>query len=148
MRMLQSYFSLVLIPLAVVGGVSSCSFRSNGKAAMAMREVQLSIGEGGGVSGREKTWVLTPDGRVMVSDHTGAVPRQAGSIPARKAASLCKLADSRMQGVVSLTPVGNTYRFIAFSDGQRESRLTWSGELPTMDPSLMRIVRDLEKIRF
>lgn len=127
--------------------VASCALRPAGGGPAAIQDKLLSIGEGGGFSGQERTWVLSPDGRITVIDRIGAPGREAGKLPRWKASALYRDAASRVHGEVALTPVGDLYRFIAFSDGQREARLTWSGDLPPVDPALARLIRELEKIR-
>lgn len=128
-------------------GMVACAPRPSLSAPDQRGEIRLSIGEGGGFSGRERTWVLSPQGRVALIEQVGALGREVGRIQERKASELCREAEARVHGNVALTPIGNTYRFIAFSDGVREARLTWTDPLPSMDPALERIIRELEKIR-
>lgn len=60
-----------------------------------------------------------------------------------EAKSLVNSAGDLIYGEVALNPLGNTYSFIEYISPERSSRITWTGELPTVDPALARLVNDL-----
>lgn len=68
---------------------------------------------------------------------------EVSGISSREAKSLLKTGGEMLFGEVALNSLGNTYSFIEYTSPERSSRITWTGELPAVDPALARLVNDL-----
>lgn len=104
---------------------------------------QLVFGHGGGFTGIETTYILLENGQFWKQDRVGASPVALASISRRQAAEMFERAERHLFGEVSLNTMGNTYSFAGLQLKDRRSRITWSGELPPMDPAFSSLIQDL-----
>ena len=104
---------------------------------------QISFGQGGGFAGMEETIVLLPNGQRFRQNRVGADWVSQSSISRGIAREYFQIAKSRIYGEVALTPIANTYSFIAYRDQDRTARLTWSGAPDNLDPEIARLIEHL-----
>ncbi|MCB0695164.1 MAG: hypothetical protein H6568_15900 [Lewinellaceae bacterium] len=104
---------------------------------------RLVFGSGGGFSGIETSHTLVNSGQLWKQQGVGAPMTEITGISSWEAKSLVNSAGDLIYGEVALNPLGNTYSFIEYISPERSSRITWTGELPTVDPALARLVNDL-----
>ena len=106
-------------------------------------ERQLVFGRGGGFSGLEITYILLENGQFWKEEGVGTSPVALPAISRSQASQLFEKAESHLFGEVSLNTVGNTYSFVGLHMKDRRSRITWTGELPAVDPALSSMIHDL-----
>ncbi len=109
-------------------------------------EKQLTFGSGGGFSGIESTYTLLENGQFWIQNGPGAPASPLPSIARSKAEQFFIAAEEKLFGEVALNPLGNTYRFVGYQTGSRHSRITWTGERPTVDPRIAALIDDLYQL--
>lgn len=104
---------------------------------------RLVFGSGGGFSGMEMSYTLVGSGQLWKQQGIGSTMTEIEGPASMEARTMMKAAHHLVYGEVALNPTGNTYSFIEYSAPNRSSRITWTGDLPPVDPALAQLVHDL-----
>ena len=104
---------------------------------------RLVFGSGGGFAGIETSYILVGSGQLWKQQGVGAPMIEVRGPSSTEAKTLIKAARYLVYGEVALNPTGNTYSFMEYTTSERSSRITWTGDLPAVDPALAQLVHDL-----
>ena len=91
----------------------------------------LRWGNGGGITGKETSYVLLENGQLFQRDGAQAALTALPSIKSRKADGLVDKAEKLGVLTLAFAHPGNTYQFIEFEDEGKKNRVVWGdGKFP------------------
>lgn len=108
-------------------------------------EKQLRWGSGGGVVGKEKSWILLENGQIFATDMMGKTT-EADKVSGKKAKSLFKTAGALGIAKMEFNHPGNMYYFLEWKEGDMVSRIVWGDKNLPVDKSVQTLYDDLNAL--
>lgn len=106
----------------------------------------LRWGNGGGITGKETSYVLLENGQLFQRDGVQAALTALPSIKSRKADGLIDKAENLGVLTLAFAHPGNTYQFIELEDEGKKNRVVWGdGKFPA-NPELAAFYQELVQL--
>lgn len=108
-------------------------------------EKLLRWGSGGGVVGKEKSWILLENGQIFATDIMGKTT-ESNKVSGKKAKSLFKTAEALGIAKMEFNHPGNLYYFLEWQNGDMVSRIVWGDKNLPVDKSVEALYNDLNAL--